>query len=80
MNSFILGDVEVTNINPVLKSFSLLVHVKAAPMQMASPEVHDHMTRRVQYAVKYLLTEGFIDVDPYKDQWTCEISGVCHPI
>lgn len=80
MKSFVLGDVEVTNINPDLKTFSVIVHVKAAPMQMHTPEIKAHVNHRVMYAVRYLVEEGFIPNDPVYGDWKCSIAGVCHPL
>ena len=78
MAPLIIKDVEVVNINPVLKSFSVIVHVQAAPLQMHTPEVQEHVNHRVRYAVKYLVDEGFIP-DPHDESWRCTISGICHP-
>lgn len=79
MKAIILRDVEVTTLNPVTKTFSLVVHVKAAPLQMHTPEVQERVSLRVQSAVKYLVDEGFIP-DPHKESWKCIIAGVCHPV
>jgi len=73
-----IRDVEIVNINKALKTFSLVVHVKAAPTQMYSAEIQGRITERVQCAVKYLVDEGFIP-DPKNEDWKCVISGMCHP-
>lgn len=79
MKSIILRDVEVTTLNPTTKTFSLVVHVKAAPIQMHTPQVQEHVNSRVRAAVKYLVDEGFIP-DPHDESWKCVISGICHPV
>jgi len=73
-----LRDVEVTTIDAKRKTFALLVHVQAMPIQMHSPEIQHLISHRVQYAVKYLVDEGFIP-DPRNEDWKCILAGVCHP-
>jgi len=80
MKSFVLGDVEITNINPDRKSFSVIVHVKAAPIQMHTQQVQEHVNHRVMYAVRYLVEEGFLPNDAMFGNWKCSIAGVCHPL
>ena len=80
MDPIILRDVEVIAINPKLKNYSVLVHVKTTPFQMHTPEVQGHIVERVHYATKYLLDEGFLpDPNEKGEVWACVATGVCHP-
>ena len=77
MNPIIMRDIEVTSIDPILRTFDLVVHVKATPLQMHTPGVEAHISDRVHYAVRYLVEEGFIP-DPMNENWRCTIAGKCH--
>jgi len=76
---FVLRDVEITYLNPVAKTFSLVVHVKATPMQMYSFQVQQHIAARVADTVRYLIAEGFIEGNPIEENWKCSIAGMPHP-
>lgn len=73
-----INDIEVVSINPMLKTFSLVAHMKVVPLQMYTPEIISEVQRQVQIAVKYLVVEGFIS-DPKAEPWQMLLTGMCHP-
>jgi hypothetical protein len=77
INPIIRGDVEITALDPFTRVFWVVLHVKANPVDMGTAWMHEHFARRVDYAAKYLIDEGWIP-DP-KSPWSAMISTVCYP-
>lgn len=74
----VINDVEVININPLLRYFALIVHLKVLPDQVNAVETSNLLREKVDAAVKYLMAEGFLP-DIVKERWLVDIAGVCHP-
>lgn len=70
--------VEVISIDPLMKRFSVVVVVKAAPLQIHTPEIQSLIARKVGFAVRELVSEGFIP-DPKLDKWQITITGIAEP-
>lgn len=62
MRSIILADkdIEVT-LNKVNKSFTVNIRMNCSPMQLMTPEAKQLAGEKTQFAVNYLINEGFID-------------------
>lgn len=73
-----INDIEVVTINPMMKTFSLVAHMKVVPMQMYTPEIQLEVQRQIRIAVNYLIVEGFI-TDPEIEPWNMTLTGMCHP-
>jgi len=70
--------VEVVSIDPLMKTFSIVVVVKAAPLQIYTPQIQALIAKKVAFAVKELVSEGFIP-DPKANNWTVTITGIAEP-
>ncbi len=68
-------DVEVVSINPLTKTFSVIVKVHGSPLQLYTPQMQILMARKVGVAVRYLVAEGFMP-DPKANEWRCQITGI----
>lgn len=77
MKPIVLQDesVWVLDIDPLAKSFSILVKVNVAPLQLHTPEIQKMIAKKAIYATKYLVSEKFIP-DPATNMWKCEVVGV----
>lgn len=76
MSMFIGKEIEITHINPSVKSIGILIHLYCAPVEVQRPETQEKIARYVKFGCRYLQQQGFIpDVT---DRWITHIGGVVH--
>jgi len=76
MIPLVIGDVEVLGIFPEEKVFKLIVHMKAAPIQLHTTQLQRQMGMKVAKAVDYMTHEGFLPT-PLDGDWKCVVTGIC---
>lgn len=70
--------VEVTAINPLTKTYSVIVKVDVTPLELHTLRVQQIIVKKVAKATNYLVNEGFIP-DPSVNKWKINIVGVVEP-
>lgn len=76
MSMWIGKEIEITHINPAVKSIGILIHLYCAPCEVAQPHTQAKVARLVKIGCKYLQSEGFIPDNP--QGWLTHIGGVAH--
>jgi hypothetical protein len=67
--------VEITSINPLMKTYSVVVKVSVTPIELHTPRVQTMIVKKVAKATNYLVMEGFIP-DPSVNKWKINIIGI----
>lgn len=67
--------VEITSINPLMKTYSIVVKVSVKPIELHTLRVQNMIVKKVAKATNYLVKEGFIP-DPLVDKWKINIVGI----
>lgn len=67
--------VEITSINPLMKTYSVVVKVSVKPLELHTMRVQHMIVKKVAKATNYLVTEGFIP-DPLVEKWKINIVGI----
>jgi hypothetical protein len=67
--------VEVTSINPLMKTYSVVVKVSVKPLELHTLRVQSMIVKKVARATNYLVMEGFIP-DPSVNKWKINIVGI----
>lgn len=77
MSSIWIGkEIEVTHINPLVKSIGIVIHVYESPDKLLTPEAQEKVASLVKIGCKYLQDEGFIPI--HQPVWIVHIGGVSH--
>jgi hypothetical protein len=61
MKKWMINDVEVISIDRTTKQVDIRVHVNATPFQLTTEDVQRYADRQIDFALKYLMLEAFID-------------------
>lgn len=74
----VINDVEVITINPLLRYFAVIVHLRDLPEQMNVTDTNNLMRNKLRSAINYMMAEGFLP-NIVQENWLIDITSVCHP-
>lgn len=69
-------EIEITHINPLVKSIGIVIHLYCSPAEAVLPETQRKVAHFVKFGVRYLTREGFLPDNP--EGWLTHIGGVVH--
>ena len=73
MSMFIGKQIEITSINPSMRTIGVIIHLFCAEKDAATAQMKIPLL--VDSGCKYLIAEGFIENGP----WLTHVAGIIHP-